>query len=112
MRKRENMMILREENIKEEDIKVKTDKHLLFERMNKVTGMPFNEQMGMDSLSIGVDGGILASMLNKIVEVADYSLLKLAIEMVNGLEDNVRQNLESQLNPTTLEAMQQYSKSI
>jgi len=90
---------------------VKTDKQLLFERMNKVTGMPVNEQMGMDS-SIGVDAGTLANMLNKIVEVADYSLLKLAIEMVSGLDDNIRQNLESRLNPTTLEAMQQYSKSM
>ena len=91
---------------------MKTDKQLLFERMNKVTGMPVNEQIGMGGLSIGVDAGILASMINKIVEVADYSLLKLAIEMVNGLDDNARQNLESRLNPTTLEAMQQYSKSM
>ena len=91
---------------------MKTDKQLLFERMNKVTGMPVNEQIGMGGLSIGVDAGILASMINKIVEVADYSLLKLAIEMVNGLDDNARQNVERLLNPTTLEAMQQYSKSI
>jgi hypothetical protein len=90
----------------------RTDKQLLFERMHKVAGMSINEQMGMDSLSIGVDAGILANMFNKIVEVADYTLLKFAIEMVSDLDDNVRQNLESRLNPTTVEAMQQYSKSM